>query len=75
MSALPSKADTRDAAAHICQGPIADIAPSELARRFDRLLADRPLSMGPLSEYPTDYFVGICIETSAMAEQNTLRLP
>jgi hypothetical protein len=22
-----------------------------------------------------DYFVGICIETSAMAEQNMLRLP
>ena len=28
-----------------------------------------------LSEYPTDHYVGICIETSAMAEQNTLRLP
>jgi hypothetical protein len=26
------------------------------------------------SEYPTDYFVGICIETSPMAEQNTLWL-
>jgi hypothetical protein len=36
---------------------------------------DRSLSTGRLSEYPTDYFVGICIETSAMAEQNTLRLP
>jgi hypothetical protein len=33
------------------------------------------LSTGRLSEYPTDYFVGVCIETSAMAEQNTLRLP
>jgi hypothetical protein len=32
-------------------------------------------SFGELSEYPTDYYVGICIETSAMAEQNTLRLP
>src|SRR5262245_61790618 len=31
--------------------------------------------MGRLSEYHTDYFVGICIETSAVAEQNTLRLP
>lgn len=44
-------------------------------RNLDRLLADKPLSMGPLSEDPTNYFVGICIETSAMAEQNTLRLP
>jgi hypothetical protein len=34
-----------------------------------------PLSTGTLSEYPADYFVGICIETSTMAEQNTLRLP
>ena len=34
-----------------------------------------PLSRGRLSEYPTAYFVGICIETSAMAEQNTLRVP
>jgi hypothetical protein len=33
------------------------------------------LSRGRFSEYPTDYIVGICIETSAMAEQNTLRLP
>jgi hypothetical protein len=41
----------------------------------DRLLADKPLSTGRLSEYPTDYFVGICIETSAVAEQNTLWLP
>jgi hypothetical protein len=32
-------------------------------------------STGRLSEYPTDYFVGICIEASAMAEQNPLRLP
>jgi hypothetical protein len=31
--------------------------------------------MGLLSEDPPDCFVGICIETSAMAEQNTLRLP
>jgi hypothetical protein len=31
--------------------------------------------MGRLSEYPADYFVGICIETSAVAEQNTLWLP
>jgi hypothetical protein len=28
-----------------------------------------------LSEYPTDYFVGIGIETSAVAEQDTLWLP
>src|SRR5262245_9769157 len=28
-----------------------------------------------ISEYPTDYLVGICIDTSAMAQQNTLRLP
>jgi hypothetical protein len=34
-----------------------------------------PESTGPFSEYPTNYFVGICIETSAMTEQNTLRLP
>src|SRR5215212_3457137 len=34
-------------------------------------LADKPLSTGQLSEYPTDYFVGICIETST----NMLRLP
>ena len=33
------------------------------------------LSTWRLSKYPTDYFVGIRIETSAMAEQNTLRLP
>jgi hypothetical protein len=38
-------------------------------------LADKPLSTGRLSEYPTDYYVGICIETSAVAEQNTLWLP
>src|SRR5215470_15940065 len=44
-------------------------------RRLDRLLADKLLSTGRLSEYPTDYFVGICIETSAVAEQNTLWLP
>ena len=44
-------------------------------RRLDRHLADKPLSTGRLSEYPTDYFVGICIETSAVAEQNTLWLP
>jgi hypothetical protein len=31
--------------------------------------------MKRLSEYSTDYFVRICIETSTMAEQNTLRLP
>src|SRR5262245_65963491 len=40
-----------------------------------QLLADKPLSTGRLSEYPTDYFVGICIETSAVAEQNTPWLP
>src|SRR5262249_52759567 len=40
-----------------------------------RLLADKPHLTGRLSEYPTDYFVGIGIETSAVAEQNTLRLP
>src|SRR5207253_1315579 len=34
----------------------------------------KPLSTGRLSEYPTDYFVGICFETSAVAEQNTLWL-
>ncbi len=28
-------------------------------RGLDRLLADKPLSTGRLSEYPTDYFVGI----------------
>lgn len=28
-----------------------------------------------LSEYPTNYFISICIKTSAMAEQNTPRLP
>jgi hypothetical protein len=33
------------------------------------------ISTAQLSEYPTDYFVDICIERSAMAEQNTLRLP
>jgi hypothetical protein len=44
-------------------------------RRLDRLLADKLLSPGRLSEYPTDYFVGICIEISAMAEQNMPRLP
>jgi len=49
------------------------ITPS--VRSLERHLADNPLSTGRLSEYPTDYFVGICIETSAMAEQNTLRLP
>jgi hypothetical protein len=35
----------------------------------------KSLSTGRLSEYPTNYFVGICIKTSAMAEQNTMRLP
>jgi hypothetical protein len=49
------------------------IAPS--VRRLDRLLAEKPLSTGRLSEYPADYFVRICIEASAMAEQNMLRLP
>jgi hypothetical protein len=49
--------------------------PFELARGFDRLLADKPLSTGRLSEDPTDYVVGGCIEASAMAEQNPLRLP
>jgi hypothetical protein len=28
-----------------------------------------------LSKYPTNYLVAICIEISAMAKQNTLRLP
>src|SRR5262245_47524424 len=46
-------------------------APFELGR----LPAHNPFSTGRLSEDPTDYFVGICIETSAMAEQNTLRPP
>ena len=45
------------------------------ARRLDRFLAENSLSTGRLSEYPTDYFIGIYIETSAMAEQNTLWLP
>ena len=36
-------------------------------RRLDRFLADKPLSTWRLSEYPTDYLFGICIETSAMA--------
>src|SRR5262249_21573266 len=49
------------------------ITPS--VRRLDRHLADKLLSTGRLSEYSTDYFIGICIETSAVAEQNTLRLP
>ena len=44
-------------------------------RRLDKPLADKPLSTARLSKYPKDYFVGICIETSTMAEQNTLRLP
>jgi hypothetical protein len=39
-------------------------------------LVDKPLfSRGRLSEYPADYFVGFCIETSAMAEQDSLWLP
>jgi hypothetical protein len=41
--------------------------------QLDRLLADKPLSTGRLSEYPTNYFIGICIETSAMTD--TLWLP
>jgi hypothetical protein len=44
-------------------------------RRLDRFLADKPLSTWRLSEYPMDYPVGISVETSTMAEQNTLRLP
>jgi hypothetical protein len=39
------------------------------------LRLESKLSTGRLSEYPTDYFLGIRIETSAMAEQNTLWLP
>jgi hypothetical protein len=73
MSALPPKADMCGAAWDVRYGPSGGpIAPYELARRFDRLLADKPVST---SEDPMYYFVGICIETSAMAEQNTLRLP
>jgi hypothetical protein len=53
----------------------ASITITSSVRRLARLLADRPHSTGRLSEYPTDYFVGICIETSAVAEQNTLWPP
>ena len=38
-------------------------------------LADRLLSMRRLSEHPADYSVDLGIETSTMAEQNTLRMP
>jgi hypothetical protein len=47
------------------------LAPDVVPHRVSK----NPLSTGRLSKYPTDYFVGICVETSTMAEQNTLRLP
>jgi hypothetical protein len=40
-----------------------------------RAAAHKPLSTRRLSEYPMNYFVGVCIETSAVAEQNTLWPP
>jgi hypothetical protein len=52
-----------------------------MQRRYDlRALSDGCSDAAPglswrLSEDPTDYLVGICIETSAMTEQNTLWLP
>jgi hypothetical protein len=50
------------------------IAPFELDGRFEAS-RHKPLLKERHSEDSTDYSVGICIETSAMAEQNTLRLP
>ena len=32
-------------------------------------------SLGRPSEYPSDDFIGICIKTAAMAQQDSLRLP
>jgi hypothetical protein len=48
--------------------------PRAVRGRLSRPLAGKLLAVG-LSEDPPDDFVGMCIETSAMAEQNTLRLP
>jgi hypothetical protein len=48
--------------------------PRAVRGRLSRPLAGKLLAVG-LSEDPPDDFVGMCIETSAMAEQNMLRLP
>ena len=50
-------------------------SPATVTQSRQASRGEAPLSTGRLSEYPTDHYVGICIETSAMAEQNTLRLP
>jgi hypothetical protein len=79
---LPDPLAPTGAASAMC-GPLlapsfvghAAITITSSVRRLARLLADKPHSTGRLSEYPPDYFVGICIETSAVAKQNTLWLP
>jgi hypothetical protein len=48
--------------------------PRAVRGRLSRPLAGKLLAVG-LSEDPPDDFVGMRIETSAMAKQNTLRLP
>ena len=50
-------------------------SPATVTQSRQASRGEAALSTGRLSEYPTDHYVGICIETSAMAEQNTLRLP
>jgi hypothetical protein len=39
------------------------------------LVTDKLPSIGGVLEYPSDHFIGICIEATAMAEHNSLRLP
>jgi hypothetical protein len=71
--AMSPKCQKRASLASFVRHVSITITPS--VHRLERHLVDKPLSTGRLSEYPTDYFVGICIETTAMAEQNTLWLP
>jgi len=44
-------------------------------RHVKTLATDKLPSMGRCSEYPSNDFIGVFIETAAMAEHNSLRLP
>jgi hypothetical protein len=45
------------------------------SRQIEALATDKLPSMGRRSEYPSDDFIDVSIETAAMAEDNTLWLP
>jgi hypothetical protein len=46
-----------------------------ISRSCERDNYDDLPSIGRPSEYPSDDFIGICIKTAAMAQQDSLRLP